>query len=76
MDEIATQAHASKGTIYRRWSSKAALVVDTVTAWRETVAPTEIPDTGSLSGDLEAMVAAVPNLTNPHVVSSASLSDW
>ena len=61
MDEIAARAHASKGTIYRRWSSKAALVVDAVTAWREQVAPTEIPDTGSLSGDLEAMVAAVPD---------------
>jgi AcrR family transcriptional regulator len=61
MDEVAARAHASKGTIYRRWPSKAALVVDAITAWREQIAPMAIPDTGSLAGDLDAMATAVPD---------------
>jgi AcrR family transcriptional regulator len=28
MDEIASRAHASKATLYRRWPSKAALIID------------------------------------------------
>jgi AcrR family transcriptional regulator len=60
MDEIAARAHAGKGTLYRRWPSKASLVVDAIVAWREQAAPLTIPDTGSLSGDIDAMIAAVP----------------
>ena len=61
MDEIAARAHAGKGALYRRWPSKAALVVAAVMAWRERAAPITVPDTGSLSGDIAAMVAAVPD---------------
>ena len=61
MDEIARRAHAGKGALYRRWPSKAELVVDAVSAWREEQAPMSIPDTGSLRGDLEAMIEAVPD---------------
>jgi len=60
MDEIAARAHAGKGTLYRRWPSKASLVVDAIVAWREQVTPLTIPDTGSLAGDIAAMIAAVP----------------
>jgi AcrR family transcriptional regulator len=59
MDEIAARAHAGKGTLYRRWPSKAALVVDAVVAWRAARAPVDPPDTGSLRGDAEAMVAGM-----------------
>jgi AcrR family transcriptional regulator len=62
MEEIAARARAGKGALYRRWPSKAALVVDAVVAWRETLAPTTVADTGSLDGDLDALVAAVPDL--------------
>jgi AcrR family transcriptional regulator len=61
MDEIAARAHAGKGALYRRWSSKAALVVAAVVAWRDPAAPLAIPDTGSLPGDLDALIAAVPD---------------
>ena len=61
MDEIARRAHAGKGALYRRWPSKAELIVAAVSAWREEQAPVSIPDTGSLRGDLEAMIAAVPD---------------
>jgi len=60
MDEIAARAHAGKGALYRRWPSKATLVVDAIVAWRERFAPVSVPDTGSLRGDIEAMIAAVP----------------
>jgi AcrR family transcriptional regulator len=61
MDEIAARAHAGKGALYRRWSSKAALVVAAVVAWREQAGPLAIPDTGSLRGDFDALIAAVPD---------------
>jgi len=61
MDEVAARAHAGKGALYRRWPSKAALIVDAVVAWRAERAPREIPDTGSLTGDIEAMIAAIPD---------------
>jgi AcrR family transcriptional regulator len=61
MDEIAASAHAGKGALYRRWPSKAALVADAIVAWREQVAPLDAPDTGSLRGDIEALVDATPD---------------
>jgi len=61
MDEIAARAHAGKGALYRRWPSKAALVADAVLAWRDELAPVTIPDTGSLRGDIEALLDAVPD---------------
>jgi AcrR family transcriptional regulator len=62
MDEIAARAHAGKGALYRRWPSKAALVIDAILAWREAQAPMGAPDTSSLRGDFEAMIEAVPEL--------------
>jgi AcrR family transcriptional regulator len=52
MDAVAARAHASKATIYRRWPGKAALVVDALQRSKGTKPD---PDTGSLSGDLDAM---------------------
>jgi AcrR family transcriptional regulator len=50
MDLVATEAHASKATLYRHWSTKAELVVDAIS--RAKGLPQEPPDTGSLRGDL------------------------
>jgi len=52
IDSVAARAHASKTTIYRRWSGKAELVVDALHCLRESHA---VPDTGTLRGDLEAI---------------------
>lgn len=49
MDAVATRAKASKATLYRRWSSKAALVIDALLAEKD---HPEIPDTGNLRDDL------------------------
>lgn len=61
MEEIAARAGVGKGALYRRWSSKAELIVDAMVHWREEMSPMAPPDTGSLLGDLEAMVAQVPD---------------
>ncbi len=54
MDAVATEAKASKATLYRRWDSKADLVMDALT--RGKGAPTlDQVDTGSFRGDLIAM---------------------
>ena len=53
VDAIAKQAGTSKPTIYRRWPSKAHLVHEAV--FPAGVA-TDLPDTGSLAGDVRAMV--------------------
>ena len=50
MDDVAVRAKVSKATIYRRWASKEALVLD---ALRNAMVPIEEMDTGSLRGDLE-----------------------
>ncbi len=51
VDGVATRAHASKATIYRRWPGKPELVVD---AFKRRVAePLTIPDLGSLRSELD-----------------------
>lgn len=51
MDQVAALAKASKATLYRRWESKAELVVDALVRAKQMpdLAPA---DTGSLRGDL------------------------
>jgi AcrR family transcriptional regulator len=51
MDDLARRAGVSKATIYRRWPSKEALVLD---ALAHGIRPFDLVDTGSLLGDLEA----------------------
>lgn len=52
VDAIAACAGAGKATIYRRWSGKAELVVDALTCKKRTF---DVPDTGTLRGDLEEL---------------------
>lgn len=56
MDMVAARARAGKATVYRRWQSKAQLVVDAVGRLkRDQVDLDNLPDTGSLRGDLLAL---------------------
>ncbi len=48
IEAVAARAGAGKATVYRRWGSKAELVLDAVADLHGTIAP---PDTGSLAGD-------------------------
>lgn len=53
MDGVARRARVGKSTVYLRWQDKDALLVDAVEARTGAI---EDVDTGSLRGDLEALV--------------------
>jgi AcrR family transcriptional regulator len=57
MDAVATRAKSSKATIYRRWPDKTALVVDTIRHLEVQI--TRWPNTGSLRGDLMAVLGDI-----------------
>src|ERR1700760_2442025 len=62
IDMVAARARAGKATLYRRWASKAELVVDAVRCMKGGAVDLEhLPDTGSLRGDLIATI-------RPHAV--------
>lgn len=62
MEDIASRAHVGKAAIYRRWPCKPAVVSAAIAHWRGQLGPLQTPDTGSLRGDLEALIAAVPDI--------------
>jgi AcrR family transcriptional regulator len=57
MDAVASRAKSSKATIYRRWPHKTALVVETIRHIEDQV--TRWPNTGSLRGDLLAVLGDI-----------------
>ena len=61
MDAVAASARASKATLYRRWSTKAALVIDALISQK---GPMTAPDTGTLRGDLLGMFCGMGGLTD------------
>jgi AcrR family transcriptional regulator len=58
---VAEQAGVGKGTIYLRWPDKEALVIG---ALREAWKPAAAPDTGTLEGDLRAIMRAAADGMN------------
>jgi AcrR family transcriptional regulator len=62
MDDVATRARVGKAAIYRRWPSKAAVVADAIAHWRRSLGTVQPPNTGSLRGDIDALIAAVPEM--------------
>ncbi|WP_382305150.1 TetR/AcrR family transcriptional regulator [Herbiconiux sp. UC225_62] len=57
IDMVAARAKAGKATLYRRWASKGELVVDAVACMKQgDLDHTRLPDTGTLRGDLIAMI--------------------
>ena len=58
MDSLAARAHASKATIYRRWSGKAEVVVEAVRRRTCEDIPTA-PDSGSFRDDLLALLVTM-----------------
>jgi AcrR family transcriptional regulator len=65
MDAVASEAKASKATLYRRWSSKPELVIEAVCSHKAHPAP---PDTGSLRGDLLAAHSGMGGLNDPRAL--------
>ncbi|MCV7412751.1 hypothetical protein AWC05_00685 [Mycobacterium florentinum] len=62
MDDVASRAGVGKAAIYRRWPSKAVVVADAIAHWRRRLGPVEPPNTGSLRGDIDALIATTPDL--------------
>jgi AcrR family transcriptional regulator len=57
IDMVAARARAGKATLYRRWPSKAHLVIDAVVCMKKNdIDYAHLPDTGTLRGDLIAMI--------------------
>lgn len=52
MDAVASAARAGKATLYRRWSSKQALVMEAICSQKS---DHSLPDTGNLRDDLVAL---------------------
>jgi AcrR family transcriptional regulator len=73
MDDVAARAGVGKAAIYRRWSSKAALITDTLLYWRPDLLTNDAPDTGSLTGDLDAIVDRVGRSENDLVTTDLVL---
>jgi AcrR family transcriptional regulator len=53
MEGVAAAAGVGKATVYRRWGSKAELVIDAMASLKPAI---DTIDTGSLDGDIELMV--------------------
>jgi AcrR family transcriptional regulator len=74
-DMVAARAKTSKATMYRRWPSKAELVIEAVESLRdEPVTP--VPDTGTLRGDLAALIETFqsPSTTRKFQIMAGLLS--
>ena len=69
MDAVAVRASTSRAVLYRRWPSKTELVRDAVAA--RITQDVRAPDTGSLRGDL---VALLENASRTHALTGLALA--
>jgi AcrR family transcriptional regulator len=64
MEVVAKRAGVGKSALYRRWASKEEMVLAVLSEFSVPLA--DVPDTGSLAGDVRAFVTAVHGwLTHP-----------
>lgn len=72
MEGVAARAKTSKAVLYRRWPNRAKLVV---AAEAHELPPLrfELPDTGSLRGDILALLAPVTETTLGEIVDEVVL---
>jgi AcrR family transcriptional regulator len=59
VDEVARRSGVAKTTIYRHWPTREALVID---ACSRMITEQETPDTGSLEGDITAILVGIAHL--------------
>ncbi|MBB5157694.1 TetR/AcrR family transcriptional regulator [Saccharopolyspora phatthalungensis] len=60
MERVAERARTGKASLYRRWPTRMELVMDAV--YHQLPDPSSIPDTGSLRGDLLAVLREIAEL--------------
>jgi AcrR family transcriptional regulator len=58
IEEVVARAGGGKATVYRRWSSKLPLVIAAIT----TLPELEVPDTGTVRGDLRHLLLQLASL--------------
>ena len=58
MESVASRAHTGIAVLYRRWANKDELVLAAIEHYRNTH-PVELPDTGTLRGDLLGMLTGM-----------------
>src|SRR5687767_15007682 len=64
IETVAVRAGVHKTTVYRRWPTRAQLVVDALQERSERNVP--VPDTGTFAGDLDALArSVVANIGSP-----------
>jgi AcrR family transcriptional regulator len=66
MDDVASRAGVGKAAIYRRWSSKEMVVAEAIAHWRRKLGNVQPPNTGSLRGDIDALVAGFPEYSETY----------
>ncbi|WP_208322450.1 MULTISPECIES: TetR/AcrR family transcriptional regulator [unclassified Mumia] len=71
MDKVAEHTRSSKATLYRQWGSKEALVIAAIDA-DAPVVPQSV-DTGSLRGDLLALIEALPRDEDPDIALAGAI---
>jgi AcrR family transcriptional regulator len=73
IDAVAACARTSKPVLYRRWKTREDLLRDTVRHQGATASTPAIPDTGTLRGDLLALLALANTTRNPLVALVSSM---
>jgi AcrR family transcriptional regulator len=58
MESVAARAHTGIAVLYRRWPNKGELILAAIGHHRD-ANPIEVPDTGTLRGDLLALLTAI-----------------
>jgi AcrR family transcriptional regulator len=72
MPAVARLARCSTATIYRQWNGKSGLVIAALQAHRSGPPPT--PSTGSLRGDLLAVISDLADIAEPELALMAALA--
>jgi AcrR family transcriptional regulator len=67
MESVAVRAKTGVAVLYRRWPNKDDLVIAAIRHYGQT-RPVEIPDTGSLRGDMLALLGAINDARNTFTV--------
>jgi AcrR family transcriptional regulator len=57
IDIIAARANAGRATVYRRWSTKAELILDAIESIGQSAPARTLPDTGTLAGDFHELLS-------------------
>jgi len=73
MESVAARAHTGIAVLYRRWANKGELVLAAIEHHHDTH-PIELPDTGTLRGDLIALLTAFGEARATFVAVSAAAS--